>query len=1096
MFAAVLFITEIYTALGFNIYTEPVGNFTNDDPLFGQTIIQSQDGLYVPSPTSGDVFRCKENICTSMNINDVTKGLTPIASVASRLKDDEEHFLVCKQVQTRNSSTEYFNGNCTFISDDHKKSKIYPVNLVLELQNPNATNNNNNNNNNNNRYQASRMSQDKSRKRRAEEDDTIAEDAGTEIAFVLDGSGSIDKEDFVRAKDFISNVMKNVWTTCFSCNFAIVQFGRDIRTELSLQENNDSNSALDKVKKIKQINAITKTASALYHVLTDIFVPQNGSKKNAKKMIILLSDGEMSGDTRNLSDVLNMPQMNGITRYAIGVGSEVLNKSKAIKEMIEIAGSSERFFRVSNYAALEKILSSLENSIIAIEGLQKGAGFEFQLAEAGFSSHITRDGSILFGAVGAYDWSGGIILTKNNKEPLTFFNASKEEPRFSYLGYSVTSANTDSKTLYISGAPRYNLTGAVFIFNGNNQDILQGDQVGSYFGSVLCVLDVNHTDYLLVGAPHFHVKGEEGKVLIYKLNKGKFEKEASELRGLENYVRARFGSAIADIGDIDGNLIRDVAVGAPLEENDAGCVYIFNGFEHGINKQFSQRITPSDFGFKLVRFGQAVSVMPSAENKQPVISVGSEGVITFFKTIPVIIIKPAIKVDHKIIPLDKQNTEDSSKFILKLTICFNTPRGDIKSGELPIEYKVDLDSGKEQKRLEYSMPQGGKMSFILKNTQTCIEERDLKYLGCSDCYSPIKIRVNFALIPSSTTPIRVLDAFSPTEATEEIVFERDCRDQQCKAEISLNTSKLSHDIVVIGSSQTLDVKFNLMNSGDNSYMTTLTLTYPEMLSFKKSEGGTCEDKNDIHQIVCKLLHPIFRRNEQTSVTISWQPINRKTNGTDSITAHLTGGNNGSEVLDYKTYSFTVKKALDVQFIGTVMPNRLNITEEEESSTQLLNFNFKLQGQNTYNAKITVKITIENHTSKSQIIIKSIQPKNCTWPSGGKNMKTYQVLCTMTKLHEINIMAETHIRDIEGTSERIIAKGKMTFNESIYDGTNIRTRHQQVDVLLVKLTVVKSTALIVGSSIGGFVLLIFIIIILFKCGFFRRRHKIDRKQSTN
>ncbi|GAA6106323.1 integrin alpha-E isoform X2 [Tachysurus ichikawai] len=1100
MFAAVLFITEIYTALGFNIYTEPVGNFTNDDPLFGQTIIQSQDGLYVPSPTSGDVFRCKENICSSMNIADVTKGLTPIASVASSLKEDEEHFLVCNQVRTRNSSTEYFNGNCTFISDDQEKSKIYPVKLVLDLQNPNATKNNNNNNNNN-RYQASRMSQDKSRKRRAEEDDTIAdddeedEDAGTEIAFVLDGSRSIEPEDFVRAKDFISNVMKNVWTTCFSCNFAIVQFGRDIRTELSLQENNDSNYALDKVKNIKQLGAITKTASALYHVLTDIFVPQNGSKKNAKKMIILLSDGEMLGDPRNLSDVLNMPQMNGITRYAIGVGSEVLNTPKAIKEMIEIAGSSERFFNVSNYAALEKILSSLENSIIAIEGLQKGAGFEFQLAEAGFSSHITRDGSILFGAVGAYDWSGGIILTRHNNEPVTFFNASKEEPRFSYLGYSVTSATTDSKTLYISGAPRYNLTGAVFIFDGNNQDILQGDQVGSYFGSVLCVVDINKTDYLLVGAPHFHVKGEEGKVLIYKLNKGKFEKEASELRGLENYIRARFGSAIADIGDIDGNSFRDVAVGAPLEENDAGCVYIFNGLEDGINNQFSQRITPSDFSFKLVHFGQAVSVMPSAENKQPVISVGSEGVITLFKTTPVIIIKPAIKVDHKIIPLDKQNTEDSSKFILKLTICFNTPRGDIKSGELPLEYNIDLDSGKEQKRLVYIKPQGGKMRFNLKNTQTCIEDRDMTYLGCSDCYSPIKIRVNFTLIPSSTTPIRVLDAFSPTEATEEIVFERDCRDQQCKAEISLNKSKLSHAIVVIGSSQTVDIKFDLMNSGDNSYMTTLTLTYPEMLSFKKSEGGTCEDKNDIHQIVCKLLHPIFKRNEQTSVTISWQPINRKTNGTASITAHLTGGNNGSELLDYKTYSFTVKKALEVQLIGTVMPNRLNITAEEESSTQLLNFNFKLQGQNTYNAKITVTITIENHTSKSQIIIKSTQPKNCTPPSDGKIMKTYQVVCTMTKLHEINIKAETQIRDIQGQSERISAKGQITFDESIYDGTNIRTR-EQADVLLVKLTVVKSTALIVGSSIGGFVLLIFIIIILFKCGFFRRRHKIDRKQSTN
>lgn len=42
------------------------------------------------------------------------------------------------------------------------------------------------------------------------------EDAGTEIAFVLDGSGNIEEEDFKRVKDFIYNMKKNVWITCFS----------------------------------------------------------------------------------------------------------------------------------------------------------------------------------------------------------------------------------------------------------------------------------------------------------------------------------------------------------------------------------------------------------------------------------------------------------------------------------------------------------------------------------------------------------------------------------------------------------------------------------------------------------------------------------------------------------------------------------------------------------------------------------------------------------------------------------------------------------------------------------------------------------------
>lgn len=42
---------------------------------------------------------------------------------------------------------------------------------------------------------------------------------GTEIAIILDGSGSIDPPDFQRAKDFISNMMKNFYEKCFEVGF-------------------------------------------------------------------------------------------------------------------------------------------------------------------------------------------------------------------------------------------------------------------------------------------------------------------------------------------------------------------------------------------------------------------------------------------------------------------------------------------------------------------------------------------------------------------------------------------------------------------------------------------------------------------------------------------------------------------------------------------------------------------------------------------------------------------------------------------------------------------------------------------------------------
>ncbi|XP_067222151.1 integrin alpha-E-like [Chanodichthys erythropterus] len=275
---------------------------------------------------------------------------------------------MCNQVHIKESVTEDLNGNCQLMNPIGK-GKLNPAKLVLNQMEKKNTSNNTNNNN----YRGGRIDQVKQRMRRdthpnsetktAEDDD----DAGAEIAFVLDGSGSINSPDFKRAKDFIYNVMLSVWKACFNCNFAIVQYSSQIRTELSLLENKDRVRMLKKIKEIQQILGGTNTASAIRHVLTDIFIPENGSKNNSKKIIIVLSDGE-STDRMYLTDVLNMPQMKDVIRYSIGVGEGVLSNPRATEEMKVIA-DPYKYFSVSSYAKLDdQILCSMEQSLIGIIG--------------------------------------------------------------------------------------------------------------------------------------------------------------------------------------------------------------------------------------------------------------------------------------------------------------------------------------------------------------------------------------------------------------------------------------------------------------------------------------------------------------------------------------------------------------------------------------------------------------------------------------------------------------------------------------------------------------------------------------------------------
>ena len=150
-------------------------------------------------------------------------------------------------------------------------------------------------------------------------------------------------------------------------------------------------------------------------------------------------------------------------------------------------------------------------------------------------------------------------------------------------------------------------------------------QIGSYFGAELCSVDIDsdgNTDFLLVGAPLFYQPHEkkEGWIYVYKLS----EKVGAAIKLHVNWCfvffsftfwidafvfimnwllqmqletvlnvtapfMGRFGTTISSLADLNGDELRDVAVGAPLEDDNRGAVYIYLGDRRtGIRSNFSQ----------------------------------------------------------------------------------------------------------------------------------------------------------------------------------------------------------------------------------------------------------------------------------------------------------------------------------------------------------------------------------------------------------------------------------------------------------------------------------------------------------------------------
>lgn len=64
------------------------------------------------------------------------------------------------------------------------------------------------------------------------------------------------------------------------------------------------------------------------------------------------------------------------------------------------------------------------------------------------------------------------------------------------------------------------------------------------------------------------------------------------LKDSHSYQNARFGASIASVQDLNQDSYNDVVVGAPLEDNHAGVIYIFHGFRGRLLKTPKQVALP------------------------------------------------------------------------------------------------------------------------------------------------------------------------------------------------------------------------------------------------------------------------------------------------------------------------------------------------------------------------------------------------------------------------------------------------------------------------------------------------------------------------
>ena len=184
-------------------------------------------------------------------------------------------------------------------------------------------------------------------------------DCFLDLNFVVDSSGSINEGpgNWNITLQFVSNVVRQFTIGPNNVQVAFVLFSDVATVEWGLTQYSDLASLIDAIRNVRYIGSATNLNDALYVTRTRVFAPGRGTRRNAIKVTIILTDGEdnvpVEGTPLTIANATACKR-DGIRLIGIGVSDDV-NRAR----LLQIVSSPTDYHSVDDFNALRTIIDQL-----------------------------------------------------------------------------------------------------------------------------------------------------------------------------------------------------------------------------------------------------------------------------------------------------------------------------------------------------------------------------------------------------------------------------------------------------------------------------------------------------------------------------------------------------------------------------------------------------------------------------------------------------------------------------------------------------------------------------------------------------------------